>query len=117
MFKYVSDQEQRGKRDHWALPEELLDIAGELRDDCDGFALYCRGRLKDRYGYKGRLLLCKTETGGMHLVLEYKGFILDNRRKYVDSYPQVDYEYIKISGEDPGDEWREVISSPPRFDI
>ena len=97
-FTYTSED-----REHWASEEDLV---GSIKDDCDGGALYCRKKCRER-GIKSRLVYCKYRGQG-HLVLEVKGWILDNRQSRVVQQQKLPYEWISISGYEKGDDWRKL---------
>ena len=99
-FEYTADL-----REHWASSDELDDET--LRDDCDGFALACR-KICREMGIESRLVYCKTETGGGHLVLEHEGWILDNRQDRVKSRSMLPYTWISMSGYNKGDPWHKI---------
>ena len=112
-FNYTSDVEERGLPDHWVDQDELnrdLDKSqrADFKDDCDGFALACRYKCR-QLSIPSRLVLCRTETGEYHLVLEVEGWILDNRSKWVVKRDYVDYTWISISGFSKGDDWRSIF--------
>ena len=90
--------------ERWASAEELT---GEVSSDCNDFALACRAACRAA-GIESRLVYCKTETGEGHLVLSCAGWILDNRQRQVVSRARLSYEWLKISGYEPGDPWREI---------
>ena len=48
------------------------------------------------------------ETGGGHLVTEVEGWILDNRHAWPISRDDLPYEWVRISGYEPGDPWHEI---------
>jgi len=112
-FNYTSDIEQRGAPEHWVSSGELesLDEAqkGTFKDDCDGFVLACRYQCR-KVDIPNRLVFCQTETYEYHLVLEVKGWIMDNRYKYVMPRNNVPYKWISISGYEKGDPWHKVHS-------
>lgn len=111
-FSYTSDTEGRGVPEHWVDQDELADLdskgRGEFKDDCDGMALACRYQCR-KVGIPSRLVFCRTETGGYHLVLEVAGWIIDNREQWVRGRDDLDYEWISISGYEKGDPWREIV--------
>ena len=107
-FESVSDMEQFGKREYWALPQESL--KGEsIVGDCDEFALYAWAELKRR-GLMPRLVESVTDDGIPHLVTEVGGWILDNRDAFVTSRDYLAYEWIKISGYDLKQSWKKIVS-------
>ena len=106
-FTYVSDQEQYGVREDWRFPNDFDNVVG----DCDDFAISCRALLKEK-GHDFRLIYCKTEKGGGHLVCIIGKMILDNRMKFpveIKYLTQKGYELISASGLNPGDEWRKIL--------
>ena len=94
--------------EHWQMPPPNYTGTQWLRDDCDGFCLACRVLLR-QLGIPSRLVYCEIENTG-HLVVEVQGWILDNRQRTV--VPNIllsDYTWLRISGFNPGDPWREII--------
>lgn len=106
-FKYETDQEQYNTIEKWVMPPDYYDGSQKFKGDCEDFALYCR-KLCDDVGLKTRLVFCKTEDGEGHLVLEHRGYVLDNRQHSVVYRDEIDYTWISISGYNPGDPWHEV---------
>lgn len=110
-FAYTSDQEGRGVPEHWVDQDELAELdamgRGEFKDDCDSFALAARYQCR-KVGIPSRLVFCRTERGGGHLVLEVDGYILDNRTPWVLPRDAVAYEWISISGYNKGDPWHQI---------
>ena len=106
-FSYTAD-----KREEWRSKQQLVSdlLDGVLEDDCDGFALYCWHECRDR-GLKARLVFCRTETGGGHLVCEHDGWVLDNRYTWVRSKDELPYTWISISGYSPGEAWHRVTNN------
>ncbi len=113
-FNYTSDIEQRGVPEHWIDVGELaaLDSVGRdtFKDDCDGHALACRYQCR-KLSIPNRLVFCRIEPEGYHLVLEVEGWILDNRYKYVLSRNDAPYTWISMSGYNKGDPWHEIRPS------
>ncbi len=112
-FVYESDLAAWGCIDYWATPKEMAAHAGpdgKVHDDCDGFALLCRGKL-DEMGIENRLVFCQVETGEYHLVCESTGYILDCRHMSVMPRQILDYKWISISGHKPGEPWH-LITQP-----
>ena len=92
----------------WDMPPPDYDGSSMLRDDCDGFCLACRKLLR-RQGVPSRLVYCEIERRG-HLVVEVDGWILDNlQRTVVPNTYLRDYRWLRISGYEPGDPWREIV--------
>ena len=85
-----------------------------LRDDCDGFCLACRKLLRDK-NIPSRLVYCEVEDideAFGHLVVEVDGWILDNRQSSVKSNSRIyGYRWLRISGYEPGDDWREITNA------
>jgi len=84
--EYITDKKQYRKREYW-----IASVIG----DCEDFALVCRDRLKEK-NIEADLILCKTETGGYHLVCSVDGWILDNRYKTLVSKDHLNYKWLKI---------------------
>lgn len=89
-FVWTADKDQFGRSEDWRVPQPAPD--GTIRDDCDGFVLYCHHLLRDEAGIpEGRMypVVCKTEVGDWHVVLvcEADGGqeVLDNRQRRVVS--------------------------------
>lgn len=108
-FIYVPDKEQFGVAEYWMRPDEIPDPPEILRGDCDDFALACRKHLR-KLGIKSRLVFCRVETGDNHLVCSVDGFILDNRMRTVKHKDDIPYEWLRISGEEPGEQWHYIKS-------
>ena len=106
-FTYVSDEEQYGTKEDWRFPESYDNLTG----DCDDFAIACRKLLKEK-GHECRLLLCKTENGGWHLICTIGKFALDNRMKFPVELTYLTgvqgYTLSSVSGLEPGDEWHNI---------
>lgn len=109
-FTYKTDKENHGVLENWAAPDEFWQPGKKFVGDCDDFAMYCRALARE-HGLKSRLVLCYTETGEGHLVLECEGWILDNRMRKVEgsrSPALKGYKWKYISGYEPGDSWWHV---------
>jgi predicted transglutaminase-like cysteine proteinase len=102
-FEYRTDLEQYDDVEHWVIPDDVESVTG----DCEDFALACR-KLCRQKGIPSRLVFCKTETGEAHLVLECRGYILDNRYDRVRTNNSLDYQWIKISGYEAGEDWHNL---------
>ena len=106
-FTYVSDEENHGTKEDWRFPENVDSFEG----DCDDFAIACRMLLKEK-GYSCRLVFCKTETGGGHLICTIGKWALDNRMKSPVGLTFLTgikgYNLISISGLNPGDRWHGI---------
>lgn len=95
--------------EHWQMPPAGYSGKETIRDDCDGFCLACRTLLR-KLQIPSRLVYCEIEGGG-HLVVEVDGWILDNRQHTVVANTLLtDYRWLRISGYQPGDPWREIIA-------
>jgi predicted transglutaminase-like cysteine proteinase len=113
-FEYVPDKEQFGKDEHWTLP---VPVNGRVRDDCDGFATYCRSKCRAA-GIPSRLVICHTHPDradpGSHLILEADGYCFDNRFPMLMTRKGLEkkgYRMLFISGFEPGDQWHQIKSS------
>ncbi len=94
--------------EHWQMPPEGYNGQQVLRDDCDGFCLACRVLLR-QLNIANRLVYCEVDGGG-HLVVEVEGWILDNRQRTVVANTLLNqYRWLRISGYEAGDAWREII--------
>ena len=105
IFRHKDDQGEE-----WTMPPDDFDGSQPITDDCDGFCLAVRKLLRD-HGIASRLVYCEIEQAG-HLVVEVKGWILDNRQPVVISNTvlrAMQYQFKRISGFSPGDPWREII--------
>ena len=109
-FRYVSDQHQYDKIEDWRIPEDLEHVTG----DCDDFAIACRSLLREKGHKEPRLLFCKTETGRGHLICVLGKMALDNRQRSpieIETLAnRIGYKFISISGTNPGDPWRKILS-------
>lgn len=108
-FSYCSDQERFNSSEHWMVPTEIVaDLQnGKLVGDCDDFAALCAMRCREA-GLPARFVLCRCEDGGLHLVCEVDGWILDNRQPVVSRRDDLPYEWISISGYRQGDTWHMI---------
>lgn len=102
-FEYKTDLEQHGELERWSMPSGSLKLVG----DCEDFALKCRMLCREQ-GLKTRLVVCYDENGDGHCVLECLGFILDNRQRKVVANTSLNYEWLYISGFEPGDDWHKI---------
>lgn len=111
-FTYVSDKEQYGVAEDWRFPEDFDNVVG----DCDDFAIACRALLKEA-GHACRLVFCRTENDGGHLICVIGKLALDNRMKFPVElrylYETVGYKLVSISGLNPGDKWHEIVGLSP----
>lgn len=97
------------EQEHWQMPPPDYDGSQPIRDDCDGFCLACRVLLRKQQ-IPNRLVYCEIDGKG-HLVVEVDGWILDNLQRTVVANTLLShYRWLRISGYDPGDPWREVVS-------
>jgi predicted transglutaminase-like cysteine proteinase len=106
VMKHFHESPDRGER--WQMPP--LGYTGEqaLWDDCDGFCLACRMLLRQQR-IANRLVYCEVNGGG-HLVVEVNGWILDNRQQTVVANTLLNnYRWLRISGYEAGDAWREIL--------
>ena len=110
IFHRVSSHFQQwpDQHEHWQMPPAGYDGRQMLRDDCDGFCLACRVLLR-QWGIANRLVYCEIDGSG-HLVVEVEGWILDNRQRTVVANTLLDhYRWLRISGYEAGEPWREII--------
>ena len=109
-FTYESDILRHGKLEVWSFPTEDYDGRQDLVGDCEDFALAVRKLLNDRK-IPSRLVVCRTERGERHLVVEVHGWVIDNRLPKVlsrDALP--DYKWLYISGFNPGEPWTKIAA-------
>jgi predicted transglutaminase-like cysteine proteinase len=110
-FTYQTDQEQYGTVEKWVMPSPTFKGATNFVGDCEDFALACR-KLCREAGLKTRLVVCAIEGEG-HCVLECEGWILCNNQSHVmprdDLNKHKGYNWLYISGYNPGDDWQEII--------
>jgi predicted transglutaminase-like cysteine proteinase len=110
-FDYTYDADQYGG-EHWPDVDMLDGIPTgreKFKDDCDGFALMCRAKCRE-LGIRSRLVFCRTSNGTGHLILEVKGYLLNNIHKWVMTVDQLpDWEFISISGFETGDPWHRIV--------
>lgn len=106
-FVYVPDITEWGVQEHWERYDEIPE-EGEIRGDCDCFALACRRECRKRH-IPSRLVHVLTETLEGHLVLSVGEYILDNRQRgVVRARDLIGYEWIRISGYNRGDPWHMI---------
>ena len=105
---------RRDSREQWEMPPDFYNGKQTIKDDCDGFCLACRKLLRDR-DIPSRLVYCEVEERGRsygHLAVEVDGWILDNFQDSVTPNTRIyGYQWLRISGYQPGDAWREVLNS------
>jgi predicted transglutaminase-like cysteine proteinase len=109
-FRYVTDAMQYGLEEKWSVPPEFSERM-IFKGDCDDFAMMCRKLCREAGIDNSRLLVCYTENGEGHLVLEVEGYVLDNRSRKLetkDTLTNKDYKWVAISGYNPGDQWTGV---------
>lgn len=98
--------------EQWTMPPRNYAGKQLIKDDCDGFCLACRVLLR-KQNIPNRLVYCEVEHRGRsygHLVVEASGWIIDNRQDHVlpNTYLE-EYRWLRISGFERGDEWREIV--------
>lgn len=99
-FRYVSDLEQFGRKEHWRSAVDAVRKKAVWRDDCDGFALTAAQLAVEDYGVpeKDVTLVYCTVDGAGHLVCFISGkdetWVIDNRSTAVWSPRQVKYNWI-----------------------
>jgi len=107
-FEYKTDLEQYQTLEKWVAPPEFYNGTTSIVGDCEDFALACRMLCREQGIENSRLVVCLTETGEGHCVLEVEGWILDNRMLRVKSRDRLSgqgYKWIAISGYNPKDKW------------
>lgn len=110
-FEYITDLEQYGKIEKWEVIPKSHKLGVKFKGDCEAFALTCRKLCRDAGFTKTRLVVCYTELGEGHCILEVNGYVMDNRmtklvtKKHLE---KVGYEWLGISGYNPGDKWTKV---------
>lgn len=109
-FTYKHDKDVHGISEHWAYPGEFWEAGHKFVGDCDDFAMYCRALCREQ-NIPNRLVICLTETGEGHLVMESNGWILDNRQTRLmgsKTLEKLGYQWLYISGYNAGDPWYKV---------
>lgn len=109
-FVYQTDKTVHGRIEYWSIPEHVTK-RGILKGDCEEFALACRYLCRQE-GIVSQLAICEDECGEMHCVLHVNGLILDNRQpqvRTVDELTKIGYNWIAISGNEPGEQWHAVL--------
>lgn len=110
VFIWTPDPTKYNQREYWELAANLeaeIERTGYFRDDCDGHAAVVRGRLLSS-GQDARILVCTTETGEGHAVVECGFEISDCRFAYATTIDEVlrrGYKFLARSGPKPGDPW------------
>lgn len=66
-----------------------------LHGDCEDFAIQVQHRLAAR-GIPSRLVFAEMENGGLHVVAEVDGWVLDNRSKWVLQRDIMPYRWISM---------------------
>lgn len=95
-IRYVSDQEQYGRKEYWTLPTD----AG----DCEDLVLVMRHDLIERGWPRSalRMSMAVTEKGENHLVLvvttDSGDYVLDNRQQRVLPWSDLPYAWVKRQG-------------------
>lgn len=106
---YTTDLQAWGRSEHWESADQIDLDALQRNEDCDGFALACRKRLRE-LDIPNRLVFCEVPNQGFHLVCEVGGYILDNRYKRLRNRDKMNYKWIAISGYEKGDPWHVIKS-------
>lgn len=106
-FEYKTDLEQFNSIERWVMPPDAFNGKTKITGDCEDFALACRKLCREQ-NIKSRLVVCITEQGEGHCVLECSGYILDNRYNSVKTNTQLKYDWLYISDFEKGGEWRKI---------
>lgn len=109
-FQYAMDLLTYGELDYWASKDELLLQLGSIgvfKGDCDDFAAYVMHLCREAE-LPARYVLCQTEEGVQHLVVEVQGWIFDCRQANPVARDLLPYKWISISGYAPGEPWRAI---------
>ena len=85
-----------GGADFWPGPNDIDYEAEHIKGDCKVHALLCRHELR-KQNIGSHLVICLTETGALHCVLEVDGWILDNRYSNVQNRGDLPYTWIERS--------------------
>lgn len=110
-FKYSSDQSRTGRPESWCALPANFDQDFQLNDDCEGFAMFCRGLIIDHLpNVETNLAICKIDGQG-HCILrtmDPKGneWFLDNRFRHLQTLDDLvddGYSFVLLSGPQPGD--------------
>lgn len=111
-FEYVPDLLAFGETEHWCAPDELraaLAAQGRVLGDCDDFASLAV-MVARQQGLLARFVFCHDETGTAHLVAEVEGWIVDNRQADAVRRDDLDYVWVCVSGDSPGDPWHVILT-------
>jgi predicted transglutaminase-like cysteine proteinase len=114
-FIYVTDKKQYDVADQWTSHAKEVNEGVDFKDDCDGFALTCADLLIHNNVPKNkvRAIICKVETGEVHLVCgvdideeQNRTLILDNRYRIPYWWDdRTNYQWIKMMRFDKPGEW------------
>ena len=85
-----------GGADFWPGPNDINYAGDNIKGDCKVHALLCRHELRKK-GIGSHLVICLTETGALHCVLEVDGWILDNRHPQVQNKDDLKYTWVMRS--------------------
>lgn len=107
-FIYQTDIAQYKVEEKWVMLPEHYKPVNKVIGDCEDFALAIRKVCRDNGIQDTRLVACLTEDGEGHLVLEWHGWIADNRQKQIVKRDDLDYTWNAISGYNPGDQWYRI---------
>ncbi|PWL17216.1 transglutaminase [Falsochrobactrum shanghaiense] len=98
----VSDVDNYGKRDHWAIP------AGG-KGDCEDYVLMKRAQLIARGMSASQLLITMVQGREPHVVLTVRtdqgDLILDNLREEILPVGKTSYRYIKMQSPSHAGQW------------
>jgi predicted transglutaminase-like cysteine proteinase len=110
LIKPVSDQEQYGTVEHWAMPKD--------RGDCEDYVLLKQRNLENLGFPKSSLLITVVldENGQGHAVLTVStadgDFVLDNRRNDILRWNDTKYSFLKRQSRENGRHWVALAAQP-----
>ncbi|AHK11835.1 transglutaminase Cys peptidase [Shewanella sp. phage 3/49] len=81
LHHYVSDQEQYGQLDKWAA---------SLTGDCEDYALWVRMVVG------GDLVIVRTQSNELHMVLKVNDYVFDNLSKDVYKFADMKHKLIVV---------------------
>ena len=110
-FVYVPDGIEYQLPEDWRSHEKAVRSGDIFRGDCDDFALTAAVIAKQE-GYDPadiRIVFCKTETGGGHLVCFIGDQMIDNRMRGAVPVTFPRYEWISAMSLAEPQVWRKAV--------